>query len=147
MEEECLWDVEDEVGMRPGKATNLIIFKAQISAWSSERPTHVRSGLRTVTWEALGEWDLDLATGTSSSEDSEGSFPDVPRSMLVKEESVPLLDRVAARVGATSGDRSKSEEASSGDTGETSGETGDIRGVEPEEYRSKPAAASRLTTP
>ena len=35
--------------IRSGNATNLTIFRAQMSALSSDNPTHVRSGSRTVT--------------------------------------------------------------------------------------------------
>lgn len=50
-------------GMRSGKATNLTIFKPQVSTQSSDRPTQVRSGERTLTSPDVGEWDFARASG------------------------------------------------------------------------------------
>jgi hypothetical protein len=42
-------------GMRSGKATNFTILRPQVSMQSSDRPTHVRSGERTLTSPDVGE--------------------------------------------------------------------------------------------
>lgn len=140
--------LRDEGGISSGNATSLTIFNTHRSACSSERPTHVRSGARTDTCEALGEWDADRTTGgaSESSEDSEGSVADTLRRMLVREESVPLLDRVMTVAEFASGYTSRTEDESSGEMGDNSGDICDVSWEGSEEYKSNPAAAINATT-
>lgn len=146
-------DVEflrDAGGISSGNATSLMIFNAQRSACSSDKPTQVRSGLRTKTCEALGECDWERTAGGSSSDESEGSAAEALRSALVRDEPVLLLDRVMTVAELISGHKSTTEDESSCETGEMNGEMrGDICEVScvgSDEYRSNPAVAINDTT-
>jgi len=104
--------------IRSGNATSLIIFRAQTSALSSDNPTHVRSGSRTVT--SVTSEDVEVARGEEHTPGLVGGSSSVTLGECCLE---LVRERVITVPGEKRGSRSRADAvSSSGDAGFDSGE-------------------------
>jgi len=126
--------------IRSGNATNLTIFRAQMSALSSDNPTHVKSGSRIAT-SAPSE-DVQVAR-------DEGCLPglvgDSDSVNLGERHPEPVRERVITLpVAGEWRSRSRTDAvSSSGDVGVDRGE-GDVNRPSVDGYRSNPASTIRF---